>query len=144
MRLQAVALLAGLAGVGVSIYLTVVHYAGIPLACPANAVVNCEQVLSSSYAVVDGSGIPTSAAGIAWFGVSACLATAVLLKHGDTLWATLQLGWSTIGLITVLYLVYVEIVRLGAVCVWCTVAHALVLVIFLIALPRTQVGAVDS
>jgi uncharacterized membrane protein len=143
-RLQILALFAALAGVGVSVYLTVVHFAGVPLACPANAVVNCEQVLSSSYAVVVGSAIPTSAAGVVWFGVSAGLAIAVLLSRGRTLWARLQLGWSAIGLATVLFLVYLEIVSLGAVCVWCSVAHALVLLIFLIALPRPLEGTVGS
>jgi uncharacterized membrane protein len=143
-RLQLLALFAGLAGVGVSIYLTIVHFAGIPLACPTNAAINCEQVLSSSYAVVVGSAIPTSAAGIVWFGVSAAFAAAVLLNHAAPLRARLQLGWSAIGLAVVLYLVYVEIVRLGVVCVWCSVAHVLVLVIFLVALPRPEEARVDS
>jgi len=143
-RLQLLALFAGLAGVGVSAYLTMVHYAGIPLACPTNAAINCEQVLSSSYAVVGGSAVPTAAAGIVWFGVSAGLAVAVLLNHAAPSWARLQLGWSAIGLAVVLYLVYVEIVRLGVVCAWCSVAHALVLLIFLVALPRPQEARVGS
>jgi uncharacterized membrane protein len=42
--------------------------------------------------------------------------------------------------VTAIYLVYVEIVQLGAVCIWCSGAHLLVLLIFLIALPRRQVG----
>jgi uncharacterized membrane protein len=36
--------------------------------------------------------------------------------------------------VTTLYLVYVEIVQLGAICVWCSAAHLLVLLIFLIVL----------
>lgn len=144
MRLQLLALVAAVAGLGVSIYLTAVHFADTPLACPANGAINCEQVLSSSYAVVAGSAVPTSAAGILWFAVSAALAAAVLLSHSARAWWRLQLAWSAIGLVTVLFLVYIEIVRLGVVCVWCSVAHALVLAIFLIALPRQQeVGVGD-
>jgi uncharacterized membrane protein len=123
-----VALFASLAGLAISIYLTVVHYSTIPLACPASGVVNCEQVLTSRYAVILDSGVPTSAAGIVWFAVSAVLA---LLGR-----RLAQLVWSSIGLATGLFLVYVEIVQLGAVCIWCTAAHAMVLLIFLIALPR--------
>jgi uncharacterized membrane protein len=123
-----VALFASLAGLAISIYLTVVHYSTIPLACPASGVVNCEQVLTSRYAVILDSGVPTSAAGIVWFAVSAVLA---LLRR-----RLAQLVWSSIGLATGLFLVYVEIVQLGAVCIWCTAAHAMVLLIFLIALPR--------
>ncbi|HEV2026914.1 MAG TPA: vitamin K epoxide reductase family protein [Candidatus Dormibacteraeota bacterium] len=139
MRLQLVALVAGLAGVGISIYLTVVHYTTIPLACPANAVINCEQVLTSQYAVIAGSSLPTSSAGIVWFAVSAGLAFGLLRRPSQRL-ASAQLAWSAVGLVTALYLVYVEIVQLGAVCVWCSAAHVLVLMIFLIALPRRRVG----
>ena len=139
MRIQLLAFVAALAGTGISIYLTVVHYSAIPLACPANDVINCEQVLSSPYAVIGGSSVPTSAAGIAWFAVSASLAFALLRRPGPPL-ANAQLAWSAVGLVTAIYLVYVEIVQLGAVCIWCSGAHLLVLLIFLIALPRRQVG----
>src|ERR1700681_3768957 len=120
MRWQLLALAASLAGLGVSIYLTVVHYSSIPLACPATAQINCEQVLSSAYGVIGGSAIPTSAAGIAWFAVSALLAAGRLTGRAEL--ARPQLAWSAVGLMTVLFLVYVEIVWLGAVCVWCSTA----------------------
>lgn len=144
MRLQLVALLAAVAGLCVSIYLTAVHYAGVPLACPTTSALNCEAVLSSSYAVIAGSSIPTSAAGMAWFGLSAGIAAAVLLTHGAVLWKRLQLGWSAIGMATVLFLVFIEIVRLGVVCAWCSIAHTLVLLIFLIALPRPTTARVEK
>jgi len=128
--------LASLAGLAISIYLTVVHYSTIPLACPASAVVNCEQVLSSRYAVIGGSALPTSAAGIVWFAIAAGL---VLLRRRRAL-----LAWSSIGLVTALFLVYIEIVQLGAVCIWCMAAHAMVLLIFLIALPRPEGDRVSS
>lgn len=137
MRLHLLALIAGLAGVGISTYLTVQHYGAVPLACPVGGVVNCEVVLSSSYGVIGGSNVPTSVAGIAWFVVSAGLAAA-LWGRPRPLLARLQLAWSAIGLVTVLYLVYVEIVKLGAICLWCSAAHVLVLLIFLIALPRPE------
>jgi len=124
------AVLASVAGLAISVYLTVVHFSTIPLACPANAVVNCEQVLSSRYAVIGGSALPTSVAGIVWFAISAGLA---LLRRRHAL-----LAWASIGLVTALFLVYVEIVQLGAVCIWCTAAHAMVLLIFLIALMRSD------
>lgn len=125
-RLQLVGLIAGLAGVAVSIYLTVLHYAGVVPGCPVTGPINCDAVLSSSYAVIAGTSIPTSAAGIAWFAVSALL---WLRPVGR-----MHLAWSALGLLTVLYLVFIEIVRIGAICLWCTAAHVLVVVIFLAAL----------
>jgi len=130
------ALLASVAGLAISVYLTVVHLSTIPLACPANAVVNCEQVLTSRYAVIAGSALPTSAAGIVWFTLSGGLA---LFRRRRAL-----LAWASIGLVTALFLVYVEIVQLGAVCIWCTAAHAMVLLIFLVALTRSEGDRVST
>jgi uncharacterized membrane protein len=142
MRWQLLALAASVAGLGVSIYLTVVHYSSIPPACPATAQINCEQVLSSAYGVIGGSAVPTSAAGIAWFAVSALLAAGRLTGRAGL--ARPQLAWSALGLATVLFLVFIELVVLGAVCVWCSAAHVLVLLIFLISLPTATDDRVRS
>ena len=123
-RLAAVGL--SVVGLGISIYLTLLHFAGVAPACPASGAFNCEAVLSSSYAVIPGTSVPTSAAGIVWFGVSAVLWA---WRFGRT-----HLAWSGIGLLTVLYLVFVEIVRLGAICLWCTATHLLVVGICMIAI----------
>ena len=118
------------AGIAVSIYLTLLHYQGIVPACPISGHINCDAVLSSRYGVIAGTTVPTSAAGIVWFAVSAVL------------WARqpgrLLLGWSALGLVTVLYLVFIEIVQIGAICLWCTAIHVLVLVLFLVALTLWQ------
>lgn len=127
-RSQALALAAGVAGIAVSIYLTIDHFVGVVPACPVSGHINCDVVLSSPYAVIGGTSIPTSAAGIIWFAVSAAL----WLRP----FSSAQLAWSAIGLVTVLYLVFAEIVLLGAICLWCMAAHALVLLIFLVALTR--------
>jgi uncharacterized membrane protein len=124
--LRLAALLASVAGIGISVYLTVLHYVGVVPGCPVSGPINCEAVLSSSYAVIAGTSLPTSAAGIAWFAVSAALWTRPI--------GGLHLAWSGLGLVTVLYLVFVEIVRLGVICLWCTAAHALVVAIVLIAI----------
>jgi uncharacterized membrane protein len=50
--------------------------------------------------------------------------------------AGLPLG--AVSLVTVLYLMYIEIVRLHAICEWCTAVHALTLLTFLVALYRVQ------
>ena len=75
-----------------SLYLTVLHFAGIAPTCPVSGAINCEAVLSSSYALIAGTPVPTSAAGIVWFGVSALL------------WAwrfgPVHLAWSAVGLFT--------------------------------------------
>ena len=135
---MAAAALAALGGLAISIYLTVVHYAAIPLVCSTTGIVSCERVLGSPYSVIAGTGLPTSAAGIAWFSVSAVLAALQLGRPPSRRLVRWHLIWSIVGMGTVIFLVFVEIVQLGAICIWCTSAHALVVMTFLIALTRAQ------
>lgn len=134
--LLAAAAVAGVAGLVISAYLTIVHYSALPLVCTTTGVISCERVLSSPYSVIVGSGLPTSAAGIVWFSVSAGLAAVQVTGRRSPAIARWHLLWSAVGLATVIYLVFVEIVRLGAICLWCSSAQALVVVTFLIALTR--------
>jgi uncharacterized membrane protein len=130
--------LAALGGVAISIYLTVVHYAALPLVCTTTGVISCERVLGSPYSVIAGTGLPTSAAGIVWFSVSVALAALQLGRPRSPGLVRWHLVWSVVGLGTVIFLVFVEIVQLGAICIWCTSAHALVVMTFVIALTRAQ------
>ena len=125
-RVQIVGLVAAVAGAAVSIYLTVLHYVGVVPGCPVAGPINCDAVLTSPYAVIAGTSVPTSAAGIVWFALSAVLWMRPL--------GWVQLAWSAIGLLAALYLVFLEIVRIGAICLWCSAAHLLVVFIFIAAL----------
>jgi uncharacterized membrane protein len=137
-RLQALVFVAALAGLGVSAYLTVVHYTSVPLVCTTSGAINCEQVLSSPYAVIAGTTLPTSAAGILWFTVTAVAAAMRWASSTSHVVARLQLAWSAIGLVTVVGLVFIEIVALGAICIWCSAAHVLVIAIFLLSLASAE------
>ena len=121
------------AGAAISVYLTIQHFQGVIPACVTSGAINCEAVLASPYAVIAGSSVPTSAAGIVWFGVSAGLWW--LRPFGAA-----HLAWSAVGLLTVVYLVFVEIVLVGAICLWCTAVHALVVALVLIAVTSWSAG----
>jgi uncharacterized membrane protein len=134
----------GVAGVAVSLYLTFVHYAAAPLVCSAGGAVDCERVLTSGFAVIGGSAIPTSAAGIVWFTVSTAIAIARGTALESPFLSRAQLAWSAAGVATVIALVFVEIVMLGAICIWCTVAHALAVLTFvLVVMMRSPSGEGD-
>jgi uncharacterized membrane protein len=47
-------------------------------------------------------------------------------------------AWAALGVLFVLYLVFVEIVLLHQICEWCTAVHLLVLATFVVALRRLQ------
>ncbi len=138
-RGQLLLLLLSLVGVGISIYLTAVHYENVPLVCSASGIVDCARVLSSPFSVIPGTTIPISVPGLGW-----CLAFAVLSAIG---WRSVSLQRSVriaqfllalVGMVTVLYLVYVELVRLHTICAWCTALHVIILIVFLMTLAQLQ------
>src|SRR6266702_5597144 len=138
---QVLLLLLSLVGAGIAIYLTTVHYENVPLICSASGLVDCARVLSSSYSVIPGTTVPITIPGLGWCAVMAVLALAALrLSSIRRRILVAQFAWSLVGMLSVLYLVYIELVRLHTICAWCTGLHAIILLMFLITLaqlPRT-------
>jgi uncharacterized membrane protein len=107
-------------GVGVSIYLTVVHYAASAvLACPENSIINCAKVSASSYAAV--GAIPVALLGAVYFAAmtALCLPKAWRIRR----LGTVRVAGAAIGVLSSLYFVWVELFRLDAICLWCTIVH---------------------
>jgi uncharacterized membrane protein len=122
----------------VSVYLTVAHYAQIPLACVNGGAVDCGAVTASSFGLVPGTAIPISVPGLVWFTLSGAL-FAVALFAEEAAWPPIaHLALAGAGLVVALYLVYAEIVVINRICEWCTLLHLLILGIFVIALRRVQ------
>ena len=94
-----------LAGIGISIYLLIVHYEPQALVCSTSGIVNCEKVLTSPQSVI--LGIPVPMFGIAFF-------VAILAM--------------------VVYLISQEALTLHAICLWCTSVHVLTFALFLIVI----------
>ncbi len=126
-------LVLALAGAGIAIYLTTVHYEQVPLLCSSQGLVNCERVISSTYSLVPGTVIPITIPGIIWFILTALLA--VLGARRQQRWIVrAELAWAILGMLMVLYLVYVEIVLLHTICAWCTAVHVLMFLSLLVAI----------
>jgi uncharacterized membrane protein len=128
-------------GISISTYLTVSHYTRTPLACSTSGPVDCGTVVSSTYSVLPGTDVPVALLGIAWFvalGSAAAVARRARGRAGFRPAAVVQMAWALAGLLTVLYLVYVELVRLHKICEWCSAVHLLVLVAFMLSLRQLQ------
>jgi uncharacterized membrane protein len=143
--LAAAVIALALAGLGISIYLTVEHYQKVAPVCTIGGAFDCAKVTSSAYSTLFGTAIPITIPGMVWFVVSGGFAAAMLWYLARErrepprlrLWFAL---WAGAGLVFVLYLVYAEIVQLRALCAWCTGVHVLTLLIFLLALRLWQDG----
>ena len=115
------------AGFLVAAYLTLTHYQAAALGCPmGGGIVNCEDVLTSPYATI--GPIPVSVFGLAWFAIMALLIWRPDLAGDLPALRT----WTWTGTLTVLYLIYTELFQVGAICVWCSSVHVLVLSLFVL------------
>jgi uncharacterized membrane protein len=137
---QIVLIILACLSLAISIYLTVVHYdSDVPVVCSASGLVNCENVLTSSYSVVPGTKIPVAIPGILWSVVALALPLAIL-KFGPELRQVrvAEALWGACGLLTVFYLVYAEIVQIHSICAWCTGVHVIVLLYLLLSVVLLQ------
>lgn len=127
-----------LIGLGISSFLTIVHYDGQPLVCTVNSFINCDTVTHSPESLVWGTSIPITVPGMIWFLVSGGLAVWAFFGREPRWLAPAQLVWSVLALLFVLYLVYSEVVIIHQLCEWCTAVHVLILATLLLCVRRMQ------
>lgn len=122
---------AALVGLGISGYLTYVHYADVAPICTGSG--SCEKVQDSRYAEL--AGIPVALLGLA--GYVAILATALLTgelaRMAGTTLALAGFGFS-------LYLTYLELFVIDAICQWCVASAATTAVLLGLTLARALRG----
>jgi len=118
-----------LLALGIASYLTVTHYTDpTALACPDTGIVNCALVTTSSWSVL--LGVPLAVLGLVWAVVMTGL-TAPWAWRSNARWVDgARLVVSGAGAAIVLYLVYVELFRIGAICLWCTAMHVTAVCLF--------------
>ena len=118
-----------LAAVAIASYLTVTHYTDpAALACPDTGIVNCTLVTTSSWSVL--VGVPLAVLGVVWAVVMTALTTPWAWRSAARWVDGARLAVSGAGAAMVLYLVYVELYRIGAICLWCTAMHVSAVCLF--------------
>jgi uncharacterized membrane protein len=116
-------------GLGISGYLTYSHYTSpTVLACPERGTINCVKVTTSSYAVQHG--IPLAVLGLAFFVVTLVLQLPPLWVRGDRWLRGARLGVAATGAAAAVWLVWVELFRLDAICLYCTAVHVIAVALF--------------
>ena len=118
-----------LAAVAIASYLTAAHYTDpAALACPDTGIVNCALVTTSSWSVI--LGVPLAVLGLVWALVMAGLTVPWAWRSGARWVDSIRLALSGAGAAMVLYLVYVELFRVGAICLWCSAMHLTAVCLF--------------
>jgi uncharacterized membrane protein len=119
-----------LAGLGVSIYLTVAHFTSPRiLVCSEKGFVNCAAVTTSPESMVFGI-FPVAVLGLAFYVFMAAVTSpwAWRARWPVIRWA--RFGSVIVGMVFVLYLLYTELFTLNAICLFCTIVHIVTFLLF--------------
>ncbi len=122
---------------GASVYLTIAHYdTSVTLACSDKGLVNCAEVTTSSQSMVFGI-FPVAVLGLAFYVFMTALNSPWVwrLQQTGSEQVSTALRYTRIGAIVagmgfVLYLIYAELIQIGAICLWCTSVHVATFLIF--------------
>jgi uncharacterized membrane protein len=112
----------GVIGLGVAIYLTVVHYTGAEPICGISH--GCHTVQTSKYAEL--AGIPVAVLGLAGY-AALLLALPIRGENGRLV----RVAITAIGFLFSAYLTYLELFVIDAICQWC-VASAILMTALLV------------
>jgi len=133
-----------LLGLGLSAYLTYVHYAEPrALSCPDTGVVNCTKVTTSPESMLFGF-FPVALAGALFFLGITALMLPVAWRATSRAISWLRLGGAVTGVGMVCYLVYVEAIEVKALCLYCTGVHVIMFALFVAVLAAWLFPSVDD
>jgi len=130
---QLVTWILSLAGLGVSIYLTIAHFTDKPLAgCSESGLVNCTKVTTSPQSYV--FGIPVAVLGLAFFVAAVALMSPWGWRSARREVALIRIASLVVGMGFVLYLLYAELFTIGSICLYCTSVHAITFLLFVLTI----------
>ncbi|HJY56321.1 MAG TPA: vitamin K epoxide reductase family protein [Streptosporangiaceae bacterium] len=130
---QLVTWVLSLAGLGVSIYLTIAHFTDKPLAgCAESGAINCTKVTTSPQSYV--FGIPVAVLGLAFFVAAVALMSPWAWRSARREVALIRLASLVVGMAFVLYLLYAELLIIGSICLYCTSVHAITFLLFVLTI----------
>jgi uncharacterized membrane protein len=119
-----------LAGLGVSVYLTIAHYTSSSiLACSDRGLVNCAAVTTSPESMVFGI-FPVAVLGLGFYVFMAAASSPWAWRARWPAIRWTRLGSVIVGMMFVLYLIYTELFTVKAICLWCTWVHVITFLLF--------------
>ena len=129
--LQIATFVLALAGLGVSIYLTIAHFTESALAgCSESGLVNCTKVTTSPQSYV--FGIPVAVLGLAFFVFCVAIMSPWAWRASRREIHLARIASLVVGIGFVLYLIYAELFTIGSICLYCTSVHVITFVLFVL------------
>jgi uncharacterized membrane protein len=129
--LQVATFVLALAGLGVSIYLTIAHFTESALAgCSESGLVNCTKVTTSPQSYV--FGIPVAVLGLAFFVFCVAIMSPWAWRASRREVHLVRIASLVVGIGFVLYLVYAELFTIGSICLYCTSVHVITFLLFVL------------
>jgi uncharacterized membrane protein len=125
-----VCLAACLIGVGVSIYVTILHYAKVAPVCSDSGAIDCQKVLTSPQSVF--LGIPIPVYGLVFFVGMFVLCLPRLWRTSIWWIPWLRLVGSSVSILFALRLIYEELFAIRSLCLWCTSVHIMAFILFIV------------
>jgi uncharacterized membrane protein len=129
---QTISFILAIIGLGVSVYLTYIHYNSKALVCPSHGVINCEQVVTSPQSVI--FGLPVAVYGLAYFVWLCLILNPYAWSVSSKILAYVRLFSLIAGMGFVIYLISLEALVIKAVCIWCTSVHIITLIILILVI----------
>lgn len=118
-----------LLGVVDAVYLVFEHYTeSKTFACSENATVNCVKVTTSSYSRF--LGVPVADLGLIFFVVMTLLCLPAAWRRASL--NKVRIAAAGLGVLSVFYLVWAELFKIDAICLYCTGVHILTVALFVI------------
>lgn len=119
-------------GLGISIYMTIEHFTGnSTLACSGHGLVDCAAVTTSPESMVFGV-FPVAVLGLAFYLFMVPVTTPWAWRSRRPEIAMARLASSVVGVGFILYLIYVELIQVGSICLWCTGVHVATFLLFVL------------
>ena len=128
-------LLLSLLGLGLSIYLTITHFQPQELVCSTSGLIDCAKVTTSAQSEI--LGIPVAIFGLANYVVMTALNTPWAWRARARWIHVARFVLAIISMCFVLWLIFAEVIIIGAICEYCTAVH---LVTFALLIVLTRVS----
>jgi uncharacterized membrane protein len=129
---QWTSLVLSLAGLGMSIYMTIAHYTTTNiLVCSNKGYIDCAKVTTSPESMVFNI-FPVAVLGLAFYVFMTAINTPWAWRSGIAAIWWARLAGIVTGIGFVLYLIYAEVIQIGNLCLDCTTVHVITFLLFVV------------